>query len=439
MTRRNRSIVRKTAVRQSSGESGIRASVPLQIRQVWQKLGHRTWPWALSLGVLGFAVLLPLSAQSTAAQAAADKATDKALKGALSVSVAQPQMQTWASSLTANGGLYAWQEAIVASELGGIALSEVRVDVGTPVKRGQVLARLAPATLQAALAARQAAVAQAQAALAEAQASAQRAEKVKDSGALSAQQIQQLQLAAESARAALQAAVAMQQLDEVRLNQTVIRAVDDGVISARNATLGAVVQPGMELFRLVRQNRVEWRAELTAEQLLQVRPGMPALLKLSDGQQIKGKVRMLAPALDALSRKALAYVDLAAGSAARAGMYAQGEIQLGSSQALTIPGSALLLRDGNSYVFTVAANGQVKQGKVITGRRQNNAVEILDGMAANVQVVTRGAAFLNDGDFVHVVADVARGTAPAAAAKTAAGQTIAAEKTDTAVRGVAAK
>lgn len=413
MTRRNRSSAPQA--RQTVASRCVQKSAANRFTRVWQGLRRQALPWTLSLGLgaLGFAVLLPVSAPSTAANAKADQAAkaDKATKGALSVSVARPQTQTWASQLTANGGLYAWQEAIVASELGGIALSEVLADVGTPVKRGQTLARLAPATLQASLAARQAAVAQAQAALAEAEAHARRAEQVKDSGALSAQQIQQLQLAADSARAALQAAVALQRLDEVRLNQTVIRAVDDGIISARSATLGAVVQPGMELFRLVRQNRVEWRAELTAEQLLQVRPGMPAVLKLSDGQQVQGKVRMLAPSLDAMSRKALAYVDLASGSAARAGMYAQGEIGLGNSKALTIPGAALLLRDGNSYVFTVAANGQATQRKVVTGRRQDNAVEILDGMNADVQVVTRGAAFLNDGDFVQVVADVGRGAA----------------------------
>ncbi|SMB21110.1 Efflux transporter, RND family, MFP subunit [Sterolibacterium denitrificans] len=327
------------------------------------------------------------------------------VKPALSVTIATPQIQQWDSSLTANGALHAWQEAIVASELGGIAISQMNVDVGSRVKRGQVLAQLAPETVRASLAAQQANVARAKAALAEARANAERARNLKDSGALSEQQIQQLLLAEDAARAALAAAVAMRRIDEVRMAQTSIRAIDDGVISARSATLGAVVQPGAELFRLVRQGRIEWRAELTAEQLAQVRPGLKARIRLSDGKSAEGTLRMLAPTLDSGTRKAIAYVDLAADSGARAGMFGQGEIFLGSSKALTIPNSAILMRDGNTYVFEVGARSQVEQRKVQIGRRVGDTVEILSGIGADAKVVTRGAAFLNSGDTVQIVGD----------------------------------
>ena len=315
-------------------------------------------------------------------------------------------MQQWESSLTANGGIYAWQEAIVASELGGVAISQLHVDVGSKVKRGQVLAQLAPETVRASLAAQQANVARAKAALAEAKANAERARNLEDSGALSEQQIQQLLLAEEAARAALDAAVAMQRVDEVRMAQTSIKAIDDGVISARNATLGAVVQPGLELFRLVRQSRIEWRAELTAEQLTQLKPGLKAQVRLSDGQTATGTLRMLSPTLDKLSRKAIAYIDLDADSSARAGMFGQGRIFLGDSQALTIPNSAVLMRDGNTYVFEVNGKSQVEQRKVQTGRRVGDQVEILSGLESKARVITRGAAFLNSGDTVQIVSDI---------------------------------
>lgn len=326
-------------------------------------------------------------------------------KPALSVTIATPQTRQWESSLTASGGIYAWQEAIVASELGGIAISQLNVDVGSKVRRGQVLAQLAPESVRASLAAQQANVARAKAALAEATSNAERARSLKDSGALSEQQIQQLLLAEDSARAALAAAVAMQRIDEVRMAQTSIRAIDDGVISARNATLGAVVQPGVELFRLVRQGRVEWRAELTAEQLLQIKAGLKAQVRLSDGKTASGTVRMLAPTLDSGNRKAIAYVDLATDSSARAGMFGQGQIALGSSSALTIPNSAVLMRDGNTYVFEVNAKNQVEQRKVQTGRRVGDSVEVVSGLDPKGRVVTRGAAFLNSGDTVQIVSD----------------------------------
>ena len=332
---------------------------------------------------------------------AADQPTSPA-KSVLTVNVATPATQQWDKSITTSGGLFAWQEAIVSSELGGVAITELNVDVGSVVKRGQVLARLSQDSVQASLAAQQANVARARAGLAEAAANAERARRLKDSGALSEQQIQQLLLAEDSAKAGLAAAEAAQRADEVRLHQTVIQAIDNGVISARGATLGAVVQPGSELFRLVRQGRVEWRAELTAEQLAQVRVGQKARVRLSDGKSVEGAVRMLAPTLDGTSRKALAYIDLAPGSGARAGMFGQGEIFLGKSAALTVPHSALVLRDGNSYVFEVGANDQVEQRKVQTGRHIGDAVEILGGLNATAKLVARGGAFLNPGDRVQI-------------------------------------
>ncbi len=341
------------------------------------------------------------------ASVAADQAESPA-KSVLTVNVATPAMQQWDRSIATSGGLFAWQEALVSSELGGIAITELNVDVGSVVKRGQVLARLSQDSVQASLAAQQANVARARAALAEAAANAERARRLKDSGALSEQQIQQLLLAEDSAKAGLAAAEAAQRADEVRLRQTVIQAVDNGVISARSATLGAVVQPGSELFRLMRQGRVEWRAELTAEQLVQVRIGQKARIRLSDGKTAEGTVRMLAPTLDGTSRKALAYVDLAAGGGSgnlvRAGMFGQGEILLGKSAALTVPNAALVLRDGNTYVFEIGADNKVEQRKVQTGRHVDEAVEILGGLNASAKIVARGGAFLNQGDRVQVVA-----------------------------------
>lgn len=363
---------------------------------------YKRLPYALATTMLTLGTLAAWPFMS--APAVADQPA--AVKPALSVTVAVPQMQQWESSLTANGGIYAWQEAIVASELGGVAISQLHVDVGSKVKRGQVLAQLAPETVRASLAAQQANVARAKAALAEAKANAERARNLEDSGALSEQQIQQLLLAEEAARAALDAAVAMQRVDEVRMAQTSIKAIDDGVISARNATLGAVVQPGLELFRLVRQSRIEWRAELTAEQLTQLKPGLKAQVRLSDGQTATGTLRMLSPTLDKLSRKAIAYIDLDADSSARAGMFGQGRIFLGDSQALTIPNSAVLMRDGNTYVFEVNGKSQVEQRKVQTGRRVGDQVEILSGLESKARVITRGAAFLNSGDTVQIVSDI---------------------------------
>lgn len=361
---------------------------------------------AVAALTLAFGVGIRLMPESVAADA--KDAKEAASTPVLTVNVATPLKQEWDRSIAASGGLYAWQEAIVASELGGVAIAELNVDVGSVVRRGQVLARLSQDGVRAGLAAQQANVARAKAGLAEAAANAERARRVKDSGALSEQQIQQLLLAEDSARAGLAAAEAAQRAEEVRLRQTVIQAIDHGVISARSATLGAVVQPGSELFRLVRQGRVEWRAELTAEQLGQVRVGQKARVRLSDGKSVDGTLRMLAPTLDATNRKALAYVDLVPGKGgenlARAGMFGQGEIVVGKSGALTVPNSAVVLRDGSAYLFEVGPGDVVEQRKVQLGRHIGDAVEILAGLDEKARVVASGGAFLNHRDRVQVAA-----------------------------------
>lgn len=353
------------------------------------------------------AVATGIGIQSVSSPSVAGEAAPPA-KPVLTVNAAHPSMQSMDNSITASGGLFAWQESVVAAELGGLAIVELNADVGSVVKRGQVLVRLSQEAVKASLAAQRANVAKARAVLGEAAANAERARRVKDSGALSEQQIQQYLLAEESARATLTAAEAAQHAEEVRLAQTTIHAADHGVISARNATLGAVVQPGSELFRLVRQGRIEWRAELTAEQLSQVHAGQKAVLRLSNGKNVNGTVRILAPTLDSGSRKALAYVDLAPGSGVRAGMFAKGDILLGSAKALTVPHSAVLLRDGNAYVFEIDGNNQITQRKVQTGRRNEQFVEILGGLGEKARIVISGGAFLNQGDTVQVAAASAK-------------------------------
>ena len=321
---------------------------------------------------------------------------------ALAVTLVAPVATDWPRLIEASGGLYAWQEGVIAAETGGMRVVEVAVDVGDKVRRGQVLARLNDSTVKAEVAQQQARVAQIRAALAEALANGERARNVKNKGAMSEQQINQYLIAEEAAKANLAAAEAALEMERIRLDQTRVLAVDDGVISVRSATLGTVVQAGTELFRMVRQGRVEWRAELTAEQLAQIRPGQEARVRLPGGGIVTGKVRIQSPSLDANTRYGLVYVELPTDSPARPGMFAQGEIRIGASQALTLPESAVVLRDGSSFVFEVLTGDRVAQRKVETGRRGNGRVEVLSGLDTAARVVESGGAFLNDGDLVRV-------------------------------------
>ncbi|WKB54534.1 efflux RND transporter periplasmic adaptor subunit [Eleftheria terrae] len=382
------------------------------------KLNKQILKPALIVGalVLGAAVWLIASQRepaeaATAAKPSAAAASAAQGKAALTVTTTTPRSAAWAQTLAANGNVAPWEEAAVGPETGGLRLVEVNVNVGDKVKRGQVLARLSSDTVEATLAQTRAALAEADANLAEAQANAERARQLQTTGAISAQQINQYLTAEQTARARVQAQRAALKSEELRLSQTRILAPDDGVISKREAAVGSIAQPGQELFRLIRRGRLEWRAEVTDAELARLAPGLPAALLMPDGSRLEGKVRMVAPTIDPQSRNAIVYVDLPPDPRVRAGMFARGEFELGHSTAMSLPQSAVLLRDGFQYVLQVGPDSRVVQTKVATGRRQGDRIEVLGGLPAQARVVATGGGFLSDGDLVKVVPE---GTALAA-------------------------
>jgi RND family efflux transporter MFP subunit len=351
-------------------------------------------------------LLASAGALTFAVRAADDKAPPAATRAALTVNVTQPQSLSLPLRVTANGNIAAWQEASIGTEANGLRLADVRVNVGDVVKRGQVLATFAPDTMQADVAQIRAAVAEAEATLAEASANAERARGLQATGALSEAAINQYLTAERTAKARLDAQRAAAQTQSLRLKQTQVLAPDNGVISSRTATVGAVLPSGQELFRMIRQGRLEWRAEVAANDMASLKPGIAALITSGSGPAIKGTVRMVAPTVDLLTRNGIVYVDLPASAAtagARAGMFARGEFEIGSGTGLTLPQSAVLLRDGFSYVLRVGPDSKITQVKVGTGRRLGDRIEITNGLDASARVVAAGGGFLGDGDTVRVV------------------------------------
>ncbi|MDB5969141.1 MAG: efflux transporter periplasmic adaptor subunit [Hydrocarboniphaga sp.] len=322
----------------------------------------------------------------------------------MAVQVVAPQTGDWPQAIGANGNVQAWQEAVIGSEVSGTRLLEVMVNVGDIVRKGQVLATLDPAMMNAELAQQEAAVAQAEASLAKALADAQRAGQLDQTGSISQQDIQQYRTAAATAEAQLKLARAQRDAASVQLRRTRVLSPDDGVISSRSATVGTVAGSGTELFRLIRDRRLEWRAEVPAEQLSRVRPGMTADVQRPDGSVVTGTVRQLAPGVDTKTRNGIVYVDLPRDCGLAAGEFVGGSFVLGSSSALFVPESSIVLRDGNRYVMKLDANNHVHETKVTTLRRHGEDIEIGSALTAADRVVKAGGSFVGEGDLVSVAA-----------------------------------
>ncbi|OHX35108.1 hypothetical protein BJL95_00730 [Methylomonas sp. LWB] len=360
--------------------------------------------WIAGLTLAGLSIALPALTSAPAPAAVSAKS-----KAVLAVETLVPTRQEWPVAIKVNGAVAAWQEAKIGAEIGSLRIKQILVDVGSRVKRGQDLAVLADDTVLAELHKQQASVDKSRANLAKAQADAARAREIQDSGALSSQKIDEYVIAEQTARADLALAQAELENQRIRLSQTHIVAPDDGVISARGAGLGDVVAAGTELFRLVRQGRVEWRAEVNAQQLAQIRVGQAVELSLPDGGSVIGNVRMTAPTVNDTTRNALVYVDIP-NAGAKPGMYLQGSIVVGAQTALVVPQTALVLRDGRDYLFEIAKPSgsadqtarSVIQRSVVTGRRLGDWVEIREGISGDASLIAGGGAFLKDGDIVNV-------------------------------------
>lgn len=359
-------------------------------------------PLVLFAATFALAACSPAAEESTPADPAETAAPGKA---SLSVQLALIEEKTIPLKMSVNGSLAAWQEAVIGSQLNGVRIDALRAEVGDVVKKGQTLAVFDQQTVRADLEQARAGVAEAQALFDQARLNADMIRNITDQGAVSAQERNQVIAAEKSAQARLLSAKALQTQQEIRLRNTTVTALDDGVISSRTATLGAVPNPGQELFRLVRQQRLEWQAEVTDAELMRIKEGM-AVTVFNDAQPLKGTVRTISPVINAQSRNGMVYVDVpgAYAKGLKPGMYLRGEFDLGEQTATVIPQTAVIERDGFTYAFTLdEKTSQVQRIKLEVNKAQGEFIEVLSGLKPGDKVVKSGVAFLAHGDFVKVV------------------------------------
>ncbi len=376
------------------------------------KLNHWTVQVKQAVAAKGAARALVIVALASAivacsrGESAIDLNADAAKKGAakpsMTVTVTRPAIADWPLALNANGSIAAWQEASVGAEVGGLRIAELRANVGDVVKQGQILARLAGASVDVEVALLRASIVEAEATLADARGNADRARLLERTGAISAQQFDQLVTAERTAAARLDVARARLRAEQIRQENTSVLAPDDGVIATRSAMIGAVVQPGQELFRLIRKGRLEWRAEVIASELARIKPGQRVAIEAANGVRLAGTVRIVAPTVDPQTRMAIVYVDLPSGNAAKAGMYARGEFELATGKVVTLPQSAIARIEGFDYAFVLQPDARVRALKIEVGRRRGDRIEIVTPLPGDAQVVEGGVGFLNDGDLVRV-------------------------------------
>ena len=321
--------------------------------------------------------------------------------------------------ISASGSVSAWEEVPVGAETGGLVATSVLVDEGSYVRQGQPLVQLNTALLSAQVRQQQAALQTAQANASRDDAALARSQELKERGFLSQASLDTALANQRSSTAGVAQARASLSQSQTQLSQATIRAPVSGLIISRSVTRGQIVAAGTELFRMVRDGRLELDAQVPETDLPLLRAGMSAEIISDQAGQTTGSIRIVTPEVDPDTRLGVARIALASGNGLRPGMFARATIDAGTQPGVSVPTASVLYRENRAGVFVLQPDNTVSFVPVTVAGRDDQRTSV-GNVQPGARVVVSGAGFLNEGDRVTVQAAAPATAAPAAPAATTA-------------------
>lgn len=345
----------------------------------------------------------------------ADAATQAAERRAPSVTAVRAQRREISEEVHVSGTLVPREDVMVSPEIDNLAVTEILVEEGDRVEKGQVLARLSKSAIEAERAQSEAAIAQAQAQIAETEANVaearlalERADTLlKSKNIANAAYDQKLAVSRVSearlraAQHSLKVAEAQSEQVAIRLARTEIKAPTAGIISRRTIRLGAIASMNTEpSFRIIEGGAVELQADVVDSTLVRFQTGQSARVTTAGTDKpLIGTIRLISSEVDPVTRLGKLRVALPLDAKVTIGSFASGVIEVGRQTAITVPISAITVTAGKSTVQVVTDN-KIATREVTTGLRSPARAEIKSGLAENELVVARAGSFLRDGDAV---------------------------------------
>jgi membrane fusion protein (multidrug efflux system) len=331
------------------------------------------------------------------------------------VAVVTPARASAQQMLVLPGNVEAFQEANIYARTSGY-LHRWYSDIGTRVKRGDLLADIDAPELDAELAQARSDAATASANYDIARVTAARWQEMLKDDAVSRQSSEEN----VSTMKAKQAMLAAAQANVGRLAQLQsfekVTAPFDGVITVRNVDTGALIDAGnggtpAALFRLAETDRLRVFVDVPQDQAADVVAGAEANLALPQypGRSFTGTVARTSGAIDAGSRTLRVEVDMDnPDGAVLPGAYAQVSLPLSAAKpGLSLPANALLFRPAGVQVAVVDAKGAVQLRTVTLGRDFGARVEIRSGLQGNERVIVNPGDAVSAGQVVRIHADPA--------------------------------
>jgi HlyD family secretion protein len=352
-----------------------------------------------------------------AEEAAATSAATADVSGLQAMRVTRVQVRDLAEEFVATGRLVVREEAAVGSELPGYRVAAVYVDEGDWVKQGQAMAKLDDALLQAQIAQAEATLATQKASLDFKRSQLARAEALQQEGAFSKELLEQRRMETAGAEASLAASQA--QVNEIKVRQArmTLRAPVGGMVLQRSIRPGDISGgAATPYFRISRDGLIELDAELPDAKLALIKEGGPAMVTLTTGETIQGRIRFVSPRVDANTSLGRARIQLPFDKSLRPGSFAEARFGSLSSGRVTVPASAIRYESGGPSLMLVGDDNTVRQTPVKLGERSGDFVQLIEGPPAGARVLAVGSSFTLDGDVINPMEhDAAPALTPAAA------------------------
>lgn len=385
-------------------------------------------------------LLLAASLALLAGPALAQGTPPPAQSLAPAVTVAAAAERELVERVPVSGTLVPREEILVSPEIEGLRIVEVRVEEGDTVKAGQVLAVLNRDILETTLAQNTATIAKADAAIAQARSQIMQAQAAETEARQALERTESLIRSGNTTQALLEARVAtaraaegrlaaardalliaqadkaaaeaQRQEIQVRLARAEIKAPAGGVISRKNARVGAAATAaGDPLFRIIRDGEIELEGEVTEVQLPRIREGAAAQIQADGDRTVEGRVRNVFPEVDRATRLGRVRISLPRDPALRIGSFARGSVEVARRTGVAVPVNAVLYGAQGASIQVVVGD-RVEARRVRTGLSADGLIEIREGLKAGEPVVARAGSFLRHGDPVRpVVAEAAAGGA----------------------------
>jgi len=326
----------------------------------------------------------------------------------LTVAVIQPAPGAAGEDVTLPGNVQAFTDAAIFARTSGY-LKRRLADIGSHVKAGQVLAEIDTPEIDQQLLQARADLATAQANERLAKTTADRYEDLIKSDSVSRQDYDNAVGTYEARRAAVQSSEAnVKRLEELQRFKT-IYAPFDGVITARNTDIGALIASGdtaKELFHIASMDKVRIYVSVPQMYSRAAQPGLPADIQIRElpGRHFDGRIARTAQTIDPNSRTLLVEIDMNNPTGElMPGSYAEVHLKLPTvATALRLPVNALIFRSEGLRV-AVVKDDRVHLQPVTMGRDFGTSVEVLAGITANDRVVVSPPDSLEEGQRVQIV------------------------------------